>query len=176
MPVSKKATEEAGARKSAEARRTAQAEGQQRFEGATAEAVWDIFDRPDRVAKLIPAVESVDIVDDDHWKANVTVPFKRGSRLVLDCKKSDQRPPEHGRLTVRGKSGGSAVTVDGVFDLAESDGGTDLKWQTDVTLTGRAGPMRSRVLQVLVRTQMKNLLAALEREVREGAIAAKDSP
>ena len=67
------------------------------------------------------------------------------------------------------------MTIDGVFDLTESDGGTDLKWHTDVDLTGPVGPMRSRMLKVLVRTQMKNLFSALEREIREGAVAAEDA-
>ena len=165
-------TDETG--ESPEPRRSATLDGEQRFDGATPEAIWDVLDRPERVAKLIPAVESVEIVDEDRWKANVKVPFSRGSRLVLDCAKWDQRKPEHGRLTVRGKGGGSAVTIDGVFDLTESDDGTDLRWQTDVDLTGPVGPMRSRMLKVLVRTQMKNLLGALEREIREGAVAAKD--
>jgi len=158
-----------------ESRRRAKIEGAQRFGGATPEAVWDILDQPERVARLIPAVESVEIVDDDRWKANVKVPFSFGSRLVLDCAKSDQRRPEHGRLTVRGKGGGAAVTIDGVFDLTESDGGTDLKWQTDVDLSGPVGPMRSRVLKVLVRTQMKNLLGALEREIKVDAVGARDA-
>ena len=73
---------------SPESRRTAKMEGAQRFGGATPEAVWDVLDRPERIAKLIPAVESVEIVDDDRWKANVKVPFSQGSRLVLDCAKS----------------------------------------------------------------------------------------
>ena len=66
---------------------------------------------------------------------------------------------------MRGKGGGTVVTIDGTFDLSESNGGTEMKWQTDVDLTGVVGPMRPRVLQLLVRTQMKNLLGALEREV-----------
>ena len=93
------------------------------------------------------------------------VPLKRGAPLLLECEKSDQRRPEHGKLRVRGKGGGTVVTIDGTFDLTESDGGTEMKWQTDVDLTGAVGPMRPRVLQLLVRTQMKNLLGALEREV-----------
>ena len=36
---------------------------------------------------------------------------------------------------MRGKGGGTVVTIDGTFDLTESDGGTEMKWQTDVDLT-----------------------------------------
>ena len=147
------------------ARRTTKAEGTRRFESAPAELVWDILDQPDRIAQLIPAVESIDIKDESHWTAKVKVPLKRGAPLLLECEKSDQRRPEHGKLRVRGKGGGTVVTIDGTFDLTESDGGTEMKWQTDVDLTGAVGPMRPRVLQLLVRNQMKNLLGALEREV-----------
>lgn len=147
------------------ARRTTKAEGTRRFESAPPELVWDILDQPDRIAQLIPAVESIDIKDESHWTAKVKVPLKRGAPLLLECEKSEERRPEHGRLRVRGKGGGTVVTIDGTFDLSESNGGTEMKWQTDVDLTGVVGPMRPRVLQLLVRTQMKNLLGALEREV-----------
>jgi carbon monoxide dehydrogenase subunit G len=155
-------------------KRTAQVDGTRRF-AASPDIVWDVLDRPDRFSKLIPAIESIEIIDEDRWTASVNVPFRRDSRLVLECEKSEQRRPEHARLTVRGKGGGAAVTIDGVFDLAEGETGTEMTWETEVDLTGAVGPMRPRVLQLLVRKQMKNLLAALEREVQqESTVAAGD--
>jgi carbon monoxide dehydrogenase subunit G len=154
--------------KAAQRQRTASVEGTRRFEGAAPGLVWEILDQPDRVASLIPAVESFDVVDETHWTAKVKVPLRPGSPLVLKCEKSDLRPPEHGRLTVHGKKAGAAVEIDGTYDLSEREGGTDMAWRTEVVLTGSVGPMGSRVLQVLVRKQMKSLLGALEREIKQG--------
>jgi carbon monoxide dehydrogenase subunit G len=154
--------------KGPERRRATSLEGTRRFARAAPEVVWEILDRPDRIASLIPAVESFDVDDETHWTAKVKIPLRPGTPLLLRCEKSDQRPPEHGRLTVQGKGAGAAVKIDGTFDLSEREGGTDMKWRTDVLLTGPVGPMGSRVLQVLVRKQMKSLLAALEREVKQG--------
>jgi carbon monoxide dehydrogenase subunit G len=145
--------------------RSAKITGTRRFEGASADTVWDVLDQPDRVVKLIPAVESFEVEDASRWTALVKIPLRPDSPLQLQCEKSDGRKPEHGRLTVRGRGAGTAVTIDGVYDLTESNGGTDLKWRTDVELTGPVGPLGGRVLRVLVRNQMKNLLEALEREV-----------
>jgi carbon monoxide dehydrogenase subunit G len=154
--------------KAAEQERTTSIEGSRRFARAAPEVVWEILDRPERIASLIPAVQSFEIQDETHWTAKVRVPLRPGSPIVLKCETSDQRPPEHGRLTVLGKGAGATVKVNGTFDLSERDGGTDMNWRTDVVLTGPVGPMGSRVLQVLVRKQMKNLLTALEREVKQG--------
>lgn len=160
--------------KAAERQRTASVEGTRRFEEAPPERVWEILDRPDRIASLIPAVESFEIKDESRWTAKVKVPLRPGSPLVLECEKLEQRPPEHGRLTVHGKKGPATVDIDGTFDLSEHEGGTDLKWQTQVVLTGPVGPMGSRVLQALVRKQMKSLLSALEREVERGRPGGAD--
>ena len=94
------------------------------------------------------------------------VPLKRGAPLVLECEKSDQRRPEHGKLRVRAaRAAGLCVTIDGTFDLTESDGGTEMKWQTEVDLTGAVSPHATARVAVARATQMKNLLGALEREV-----------
>ena len=87
-------------------RRTTKAEGTRRFESAPAELVWDILDQPDRIAQLIPAVESIDIKDESHWTAKVKVPLKRGAPLLLECEKSDQRRPDHGRLGCAARAAG----------------------------------------------------------------------
>jgi carbon monoxide dehydrogenase subunit G len=145
--------------------RTAKVAGTRRIDGAPPQLIWDALDRPDRIAKLIPAIESFDIKDESTWTANVKIPLKPGAPLQLKCQKSDERPPEHGRLTVSGKGAGATVKIEASFDLSEVGEGTDVKWDLDVTLTGSVGPMGPRVLQVLVRRQMKNLFAALEHEV-----------
>ena len=166
-PAKTKAKPEEPDAKAAEQQRTTSIEGSRRFARAAPEVVWEILDRPERIASLIPAVESFDIEDETHWTAKVKVPLRPGTPLVLKCETLDQRRPEHARLTVQGRGAGATVKIDGTFDLSERDGGTDMSWRTDVFLTGPVGPMGSRVLQVLVRKQMKNLLTALEREVKQ---------
>jgi carbon monoxide dehydrogenase subunit G len=153
--------------------RTTKIEGTQRFDNAPPQLVWDALDRPDQIAKLIPAVDSFDIEDENRFTANVKVPLRPGSPLRLRCEKYDQRPPEHGRLTVAGKGAGAAVKIEATFDLSESGGGTDMKWDLEVSLSGRVGPTGPRVLQVLVRRQVKNLFAALQREVTLAREAGK---
>jgi carbon monoxide dehydrogenase subunit G len=145
--------------------RTAKVAGTRRIDGAPPQLIWDALDRPDRIAKLIPAIESFDIKDESTWTANVKIPLKPGAPLQLKCQKSDERPPEHGRLTVSGKGAGATVKIEAAFDLSEVGQGTDVSWDLVVELTGSVGPMGPRVLQVLVRRQMKNLFAALEHEV-----------
>jgi carbon monoxide dehydrogenase subunit G len=53
------------------------------------------------------------------------------------------------------------------FELAESDGGTDMRWQADVQIAGPVGAMGQRVIQPIVNQQVKQVLAALERQLQQ---------
>ena len=62
------------------------------------------------------------------------------------------------------------------FELSESGGGTEMKWEADVRLMGQVGSMGQRVLQPIVNQQVKNVLAALDKQVSEAKHPAPDAP
>jgi carbon monoxide dehydrogenase subunit G len=143
--------------------RTAEVVGTRRFNGLERQPIWDMLERPDQIANLIPSVQSFEVGDESHWTASVKIPLR--SPIQLKCEKSDERPPEHGRLTVSGRGAGSTVKIDASFDLVDKGGTTDVSWRLDVELTGALASMGNRVLQMLVRKQMRTLFAALEEEL-----------
>jgi carbon monoxide dehydrogenase subunit G len=61
------------------------------------------------------------------------------------------------------------LKMDTQFELSESAGGTDMKWEADVHLLGQVGSMGQRVLQPIVNQQVQNVLTALDAQVREAA-------
>jgi carbon monoxide dehydrogenase subunit G len=68
---------------------------------------------------------------------------------------------------------GAMLSMDTQFELGESAGGTDMKWQADVRLMGQVGSMGQRVLQPIVNQQVQNVLSALETQVHEAAGSAQ---
>jgi uncharacterized protein len=141
---------------------------------APREVVWEVLNDPKRMAEIMPGVESFDVLDDSHWKANVVIPLGLGGlRLSFDFEKTEQREPEYARLTSKGKGVGAAVSMDTQFNLSSNDAGTDMAWEADVRVLGPIGSMGQRVLQPIVNQQVKNVLEALDKQVQAAAGAAQ---
>jgi uncharacterized protein len=134
---------------------------------APREVVWEVLNDPKRMAEIMPGVESFDVLDDSHWKANVLIPLGLGGlRLSFDFEKTEQREPEFARLHAKGNGVGAAVSMNTQFNLSGTDGGTTMAWEADVRVLGPVGSMGQRVLQPIVNQQVKNVLDALEKQVQ----------
>jgi carbon monoxide dehydrogenase subunit G len=134
---------------------------------APREIVWEVLNDPKRMAEIMPGVESFDVLDDDHWKANVVIPLGLGGlRLSFDFEKTEQREPDYARLHAKGNGVGAAVSMDTQFNLSGTDSGTDMAWEADVRVLGPIGSMGQRVLQPIVKQQVNNVLEALDKQVQ----------
>lgn len=141
---------------------------------APREVVWEVLNDPKRMAEIMPGVESFDVLDDTHWKANVVIPLGLGGlRLSFNFEKTEQREPEYARLSAKGNGVGAAVSMDTSFNLSGADSGTSMAWEADVRVLGPVGSMGQRVLQPIVNQQVKNVLEALDKQVQAAAGAAQ---
>ncbi len=138
--------------------------------GAPRAVVWEVLMDPKRMAEIMPGVESFDVLDDEHWKANVVIPLGLGGlRFSFDFEKTEQREPEYARLNAKGNGVGAAVSMDTQFNLQEKDAGTAMAWEADVRVFGAVGSMGQRVLQPIVNQQVKHVLEALDKQVQAAA-------
>jgi uncharacterized protein len=142
-------------------------EGTRSF-SAPRETVWDVLNSPERMAKLMPGIESFDVKDDKHWRANVKIPLGMGGlRMSFDFTKLEERHPEFAKLHAKGNGVGAIVSMETAFHLSGNGGTTDMKWEADVKIAGPVGSMGQRVLQPIVNQQVNNVLAALDKQVAE---------
>ena len=142
-------------------------EGTKSF-AAPRDVVWRVLNDPAQMAQTMPNVESFDVEDDRHWRANVAVPLGLGSlKMSINFDKTEERAPDFARLKAKGTGVGALLSMDTQFELAEADGGTDMRWQADVQIAGPVGAMGQRVIQPIVNQQVKQVLAALERRVQQ---------
>jgi carbon monoxide dehydrogenase subunit G len=133
---------------------------------APRERVWSVLNDPARMAKLMPGVESFDVIDDRRWRANVKIPLGLGGlRMSIDMEKIEEREPEFARLHAKGNGVGALLDMQTSFRLSEGAAGTDMRWEADVKIAGTIASMGQRVIQPIVNQQVSSVLAALEREV-----------
>jgi carbon monoxide dehydrogenase subunit G len=147
-------------------------EGTRRYD-APRERVWEVLNDPSEMAKLMPGVESFEVADETHWKARIKVPLGLGLlKMNISFEKTVSEPPEHASLRAKGDGVGAIMSMDTQFDLSESEGGTDMRWEADVRIFGQVASMGQRVLQPIVNQQVQSVLGALDQRV---SAAARDT-
>ena len=147
-------------------------EGERDF-AAPRTTVWELLNDPSRLAKTMPGVQSFDVQDDRHWRANLKIPLGPGGlKMTVDFEKTEERELEFAQLHAKGNGVGAIMNMDTAFHLSESDGGgTHMKWEADVHILGPIASMGQRVLQPIVNQQVGNVLAALDKQVQEASEA-----
>ena len=133
---------------------------------APRETVWGVINEPSELAKLMPGIESFEIVDERHWTAKVKVPLGLGGlRMTMNFEKLEERPPEFASMRAKGQGVGALMDMTTSFTLSEAGEGTSMAWEADVKIAGPVGAMGQRVLQPIVNQQVSQVLAALEQRV-----------
>ena len=136
---------------------------------ARRDAVWSVINEPAEMAKLMPGVESFEIVDDRHWTAKVKVPLGLGGlKMTINFERLEERPPEFASMRAKGQGVGALMDMTTSFTLTEAgDAATAMAWEADVKIAGPVGAMGQRVLQPIVNQQVSQVLGALEQRVAE---------
>ena len=145
-------------------------EGTKEFE-APAQLVWDVLNDPEKMAKLLPGVESFEIQDERRWKASVKVPLGMGGlKLNFNFEKIEERPIEYAKLASKGQGVGAIVAMETEFNLTpHGDDKTHMAWTADVRVAGPIGAHGPAGLPADRQPAGRaNVLDALEAQV-EGA-------
>jgi 2-furoyl-CoA dehydrogenase large subunit len=146
-------------------------EGARTFDAA-AEIVWSVLMDPERMAKLLPGVESFEVHDADHWSAAVKVPLGMGGlKLKFAFEQIEKRPVEYAKLSAKGRGVGAIVNMETEFHLEPEGEQTAMRWVADVRVAGPIGSMGQRVFQPIVNQQVTGVLDALEAQVAEAKAA-----
>jgi uncharacterized protein len=145
-------------------------EGTRSF-AAPRSTVWEVLNSPQQMAEIMPGVESFDVQDDRHWKANVKIPLGLGGmRMSINFEKLEEREPDFAKLHAKGTGVGALMNMETSFHLADAtEGGTEMRWAADVRIAGPVGSMGQRVLQPIVNQQVKNVLTALDKQIQSAS-------
>ena len=113
-------------------------EGEREF-AAPRQTVWEVLNDPSRLAKTMPGVQSFEVQDQRHWRANLKIPLGPGGlKMSVDFEKGEERELEYAELHAKGNGVGAIMNMDTSFHLSEADGGTRMQWEADVHILGRA--------------------------------------
>jgi len=116
---------------------------------APIETVWAFLVDVNNVAHCAPGFQSLEVLDDEHWKAVVSVGVGAiKTKFTMDVTRPEMREPEVMIVKGRGKAPGSAVDMSGDMRLTALDGGkTQMDWKASVVVSGTIASVGARLLQ-----------------------------
>ena len=124
------------------------------FEGsvdiaAPRDRVWAFVIDPNQVGQCGPGVETIEVVDDTHFKATAKVGVGFiSARFVVNMEIAEMTPPEASTIKAHGQAPGSAVDATAHMRLSENgSGGTRMDWDADVSISGTLASVGARMIE-----------------------------
>lgn len=134
---------------------------------APAKIIWDLLMDPDTLARITPAITSLERIDEDNFKAIADVKIGPvGGSFSGNLNLSEKVEPESFKLSIQQNSKiGNANAVVNMKIKALSDTQTEVSFNGDVKLTGVLNTMGGRVITPVANMLSKQFFEALEKEV-----------
>jgi len=124
------------------------------FEGsvdiaAPRDKVWAFVTDPNQVGQCGPGVESIEVIDDTHFKATAKVGIGFiSARFNVNMEFAELTAPDHAAIKAHGQAPGSAVDADASMRLSDgADGGTVMDWVADVNISGTLASVGARLIE-----------------------------
>ena len=137
------------------------------FQGPRA-VVWDLLQDPVVLAKALPGAERLAMTSEDRFegvmKANVGPVTAAKFDVVVTL--TDKIPPHTFAMHIDGKGPVGFTRGTAHVELEEqADGGTLMKYSSDVQVGGRIAAVGQRLLESVSKMMMRQALDALAREL-----------
>ena len=123
------------------------------FEGsvpikASRDKVWAFVIDPEQVGQCGPGVESIEVIDDSHFKATAKVGIGFiSARFVVNMEFAELDAPDRALIKAHGQAPGSAVDANASMALSDDgSGGTVMDWVADVNLSGTLASVGARLI------------------------------
>ena len=146
------------------------------FEGtvdiaAPRDKVWAFVIDPNQVGQCGPGVESIEVIDDTHFKATakVGVGFIT-ARFVVNMEMAEMTPPDAATIKAHGQAPGSAVDATATMRLSDSDGGgTTMAWSADVNLSGTLASVGARMIEGTAQKMIGQTFDCMKSKLEAGS-------
>ena len=138
---------------------------------APRERVWDLFNNPERLSRLIPGCEKLDVLGPDEYAGTIDVGIASvkgvySGKLRLE----DKRAPEHYKMVVDGKGKQGFVRGSGTLDLeARERNSTVVRYAGDVQVGGPLVQVGQRVIESAAKMMLGQFFAAAAAELKAEA-------
>jgi len=116
---------------------------------APRDKVWAFVIDPNQVGQCGPGVESIEVIDDTHFKATAKVGIGFiSARFIVNMEMAELTPPDQAVIKAHGQAPGSAVDATATMALRDGEGGgTTMDWAADVLIGGTIASVGARLIE-----------------------------
>jgi carbon monoxide dehydrogenase subunit G len=116
---------------------------------APRDRVWAFVTDPNQVGQCGPGVESIEVVDDTHFKATAKVGVGFiSARFHVNMEFAELVLPDKAVIKAHGQAPGSAVDAHAEMGLSgPPEGPTTMDWSADVQLSGTMASLGARLIE-----------------------------
>ena len=141
---------------------------------ATPEVVFEVIHDPDKIAQVIPGCESLQVIGEHHYRADVTVGLGIvKARYRVEVRISEQDPPRSFVLSGKGISAMGVSEGTARVTLMPRDGGATLHYEFGANISGKVAAIGGRMLESAAKLVLKQLFEKLAHVARGEAPASK---
>ena len=137
---------------------------------ATRQRVWDLFNDPNRLSRLIPGCEKLEQIAPDEFTGTINVGIAAVKGVYAGKLKLDEiRAPEHYKMLVDGKGKQGFMRGFGTLDLlpgAANAQHTMVKYSGDVQVGGPLMQVGQRMMDSAAKMLIGQFFAAAEAELK----------
>lgn len=116
---------------------------------APRDRVWAFVVDPEQVGWCGPGVESIEVVDESHFRARAKVGVGVVSaRFNVNLELAEAVAPDRAVIKASGQAPGSAVEAQGEMSLSgPAEGPTTMDWSANVTILGTFAAVGARLVE-----------------------------
>jgi uncharacterized protein len=131
--------------------------------------VWEVLTDPQRLAKLLPGCERLDPEGADRFKAIVKFGIAAISGKYTGAVEfADKKPPHSMRLKLFGKGLPGFVDGEGLLELAEKGGNTEIHYTGEARVGGPIAAVGQRMMDAAAKKVVDQFFTAAAEELKKG--------
>jgi carbon monoxide dehydrogenase subunit G len=138
---------------------------------ASRERVWELLNNPERLSRLIPGCEKLEVLSPDEYVGTMSVGIAAVKGVYTGrLKLEEKRPSEHYKMLIDGKGKQGFVRGWGTIDLVPKDADrTIVNYAGDVQVGGTLMQVGQRMLDSAAKMMLGQFFAAADAELKAEA-------
>lgn len=136
----------------------------------TREQVWELFNDPQRLAKLLPGCERLDPDGKNRYKVAIKFALAAFSGAYSGrVELSEQKPPQSMRLRVEGKGAPGFMRGEGTLELAEKGEQTEVRYSGEVQVGGLIAAVGQRMIEAAAKRILQQFFQSASQQLQNSA-------
>jgi uncharacterized protein len=142
-----------------------------------ADEVFDLLANPERFALLLPDFESMSVQDETHFTVRIVIAVGEiGGHASLAMELREALRPSDVEYTGEAMIAGSPLELWLRFQIASSEGTTEVRWQGEFLLDGTLALMAGGLIDSMGRKNFERMAKHIQNALRDEVVPGETFP